>query len=93
MAPCAFVLPAATRHVDVNVSQYQVKSPLDVAVIGRSPSPGLLDVRRSQPRWELALVSTGVAACASNNCNLPIILAVSLVGMPTVPFLQQLLIR
>ena len=39
VAPRAFVLPVATRRVDVNVSQYQIESSLDVTVVGRSPPP------------------------------------------------------
>ncbi len=38
-----------TSRVDVNVSQYQIESPLDVTVVGRSPPPGPLNVRRPQP--------------------------------------------
>jgi hypothetical protein len=58
VAPCAFGLPEATCLVDVNVSQYQIESLLDMTVVGRSPPPKPPNIQRPKPRWDLALVST-----------------------------------
>jgi hypothetical protein len=57
VAPRAFVLPGATRCDDVNVSQYQIESLLNVTVVGRSPPPKPPDVRRPKPRRYLTLAS------------------------------------
>jgi hypothetical protein len=67
VAPRAFVLPVATRRVDVNVSQYQIESLLDVTVVRRSPPPRPLDVRRPKPRRNLAPASADVAAHAGDD--------------------------
>jgi hypothetical protein len=67
IAPRAFVLPAATRRVDVNVSQYQIESSLNLTVVGRSPPPKPLDVRHPKPRRNLTPASARVAAHAGDN--------------------------
>jgi hypothetical protein len=67
VAPRAFVLPTATRRVDVNIFQYQIESLLDVTVVGRSPPPRPLGVRHPKQRRDLAPVSAGVAAHAGDN--------------------------
>jgi hypothetical protein len=54
-APCALVLPAATHHVDIDITQYQIASPLKVIIVAVPPC--LLPLLFFPPLASISVVS------------------------------------